>query len=167
MKLTQLPPVAKSFVTYCARCEADRFHTVLAHISADSAKVVCDVCKKKSTFSLKADTSKKLKSPSSGLSRPVRLSSSQNKEAPESFTATKLNHRSVLAEQYESLKQQKDSVPPRPYRATESYQNGDKLEHKSFGLGFVLKVKEGRMDVLFADAVRQLVCASSANALPL
>lgn len=166
MKLTQLPPVAKSLVTFCSRCQTERFHTVLAHLSAERAKVVCDVCKKKSTFTLEPTNQRNLNL-KADASTTTRLNSINKKEIPESFTAIKLTHASSLAEQYEQLKQQKHSVPVRSYRASESYQVGDKLEHKHFGLGFVLKVKDDRMDVLFADSLRQLVCQSSSGRLPL
>jgi len=45
----------------------------------------------------------------------------------------------------------------RPYDMGESFRARDAIEHRRFGIGFVLRVVEGRMEVLFKDGVRTLV----------
>ncbi len=45
----------------------------------------------------------------------------------------------------------------RPYDMGESFRTRDAIEHRRFGIGFVLRVLEGKMEVLFKDGVRTLV----------
>ena len=45
-----LPPVAKSLFTFCKKCNADRYHRVLAHTSTSKAKIECEICKSKKTY---------------------------------------------------------------------------------------------------------------------
>ena len=47
-----LPPVAKSFYTFCKKCDVDRYHMVLAHTSSTTAKIECEVCHSRKTYSL-------------------------------------------------------------------------------------------------------------------
>ncbi|MGE5084935.1 MAG: hypothetical protein ACM3MG_01440, partial [Bacillota bacterium] len=50
--MNTLPPVAKSFFAFCKKCDADRYHVVLAHTSATSAKIKCEICGSQKTYSL-------------------------------------------------------------------------------------------------------------------
>ncbi|MFN8945822.1 MAG: hypothetical protein ACK5WZ_14495, partial [Pseudobdellovibrionaceae bacterium] len=59
-ELTQLPSVAKSFFAFCKKCDADRYHVVLAHTSDKSAKLKCEVCKSIKSWSLPKAQEKKM-----------------------------------------------------------------------------------------------------------
>ena len=51
-ELSVLPPVAKSVSYPCKKCDAERYHRVLAHTTATSAKIECEICGSKKTFKL-------------------------------------------------------------------------------------------------------------------
>ncbi|MCS6838112.1 MAG: hypothetical protein NZ480_04630 [Bdellovibrionaceae bacterium] len=138
--INKLPAVAKSFVAYCTHCGADKFHTVLAHIDEDTAKVRCDICQRKTTFR---------------LSQQGRSSSFKKVTSSRNTKGSGLLDNSV----YMGLLSQYQNHPEKVYSAQEKYQMHDKIYHPKFKLGFVTRVMDGRIEVLFADQVRQLVCA--------
>ena len=47
-----LPAVAKNVLYQCKKCDAERYHRVLAHTSETSAKIECEICGSKKTFKL-------------------------------------------------------------------------------------------------------------------
>jgi hypothetical protein len=53
---------------------------------------------------------------------------------------------------------------PRPYRPTRSFGSGELIDHIKFGLGYVLVMREppDKMEVLFADQQRLLICRPEA-----
>jgi hypothetical protein len=56
-------------------------------------------------------------------------------------------------------------IKPRPYRPTSSFGPGELIDHVKFGLGYVLVMREppDKMEVLFADQQRLLVCQPKAS----
>ena len=50
--LLELPDVARSFSHFCKKCDQERLHKVLVHVDDKTAKIECEICKKKSTFKL-------------------------------------------------------------------------------------------------------------------
>lgn len=135
-----LPPVAKSFYTECKKCNAERYHIVLTHTSATSAKIECEVCHSKKTYTI---NKKKETSASSGTKRVAK--------AKTSGAGSKASHEA----QYEDLKNKiGNSVS---YNMKTQFKMNDGLNHPKFGLGVVTQVFSDKVEVCFLDEVRSLV----------
>lgn len=135
--ITELPPVAKSFHSFCKKCDIDRYHKVLAHKSATSAKVECEVCHAKSTFTLpkekKATTTRKPRAPSANQ--------------------RKSNHQSEYQELLNSL----SAMEERPYSLKGRFEIANKINHPKFGVGVVRSVQPDKIEVVFSDEVKLLI----------
>jgi hypothetical protein len=142
MSLTVLPSVAKSFVMFCSKCNGDKFHTVITHTAKDAAKVVCEICKKKSTFKLGSDKPKTLTVKKTGSS------ASKSKSQDTSGEHTKI---------YSKLIEQLSEKTAMPYSIRTDFPAQAKIEHPKFGLGVVTRVLDDRVEVAFADELRLLV----------
>jgi len=134
----QLPPVAKSFFSFCKKCDADRYHTVIAHTTATSAKLKCEVCGASSTYSLKAKSSaaKKVGGPKRLVGEALRRS----------------NHNA----EYESL-MASAAHPEVTYNMKGKFEKNQKVSHPKFGLGVVKESFNDKVEVVFADEVKSLV----------
>ena len=143
MNLNTLPSVAKSFVSFCSKCNGDKFHTVIAHVSADSAKVICDICKKKSTYKLSVSKAKK--------QAVVRASGGVQK------TSKQLDSSASHSKNYESWVSDAGDSLAVNYSIGQDFKLKQKIHHSKFGLGVVTRVLDDRVEVIFADDLRQLV----------
>lgn len=141
MSETQLPPVAKSFHTHCKKCEADRYHTVLTHTTATSAKLKCEVCGATSTYKL----------PKAGAAgkRPATGAAAKRKE--QAATAKRNAH----SEEFSQLMAHDGDTASYNMRA--KFNVNSKIKHPKFGLGYVKSVQVDKIEVIFEDEIRQLV----------
>ena len=48
----ELPAVARNIHLDCKKCGVERYHVVVAHTTATSAKVKCEVCGARRTYKL-------------------------------------------------------------------------------------------------------------------
>lgn len=138
MSELSLPPVAKSFYTFCKKCEADRYHVVLAHKTATSASIQCEICKSKKTYSLPKPGAAKGKTTggrAGGASVPRR-----------SHTGD-----------YEVRMQNMQNKDATPYSIKGKFAENQKLNHAKFGIGFVIKTYDDKVDVIFTDEVKTLM----------
>lgn len=139
MTTNALPPVAKSFHTFCKKCDADRYHRVLAHTSATSAKIECEICKSKKTYSLpKAGSSVAKKSTGTGAKR---VAVRKNSHADE-FNALMLN---------------RGAEKGMPFSIKTKFEMDQKIDHPKFGPGFVKTVQLDRIDVMFEEELKTLM----------
>lgn len=142
--MTALPPVAKSFNTFCKKCDGDRYHTVLAHTTSTSAKMKCEVCGSTSTYKLpKAGAAAAKK-------RVLGGAAAKRKETAEN------NRKNAHNEEYHQLLE-KASDDVSSYNMKMKFSANVKLQHPKFGLGFVKSVQADKIEVIFADEVRNLV----------
>jgi len=133
-----LPPVAKSFFTFCKKCNADRYHKVITHTSSTSAKIECEVCHSKKAYSL----------PKAGTAR----------KAPVKKDATKkTGRRSSHADEYNQLMMNRGSEAGIPFSIRTKFTLNQKIDHPKFGAGFVKAVLIDRMDVIFQDELKTLI----------
>lgn len=146
MSLQKLPPVAKSFVTFCSKCQGDKFHTVITHLTTDSAKIVCDICKKKSTFKL-IKTKVTLNPARPRVARAVgeKISFGAKKETQQH------------SEIYQGWLNKYGQLEAIPFSVKNQFKLHQKIQHSKFGFGFVTRVLDDRVEVIFADEVRLLV----------
>ncbi len=139
MSQLTLPPVAKSFYTFCKKCDADRYHRVLAHTSSTTAKIDCEVCHSRKTYSL----------PKTGSASPsAKRLSGQSPVARKTTSHTG---------EYEVRMQNMQSKDAMPFSIKNKYEENQKISHVKFGIGFVQKVYSDKIDVIFSDEVKSLI----------
>ena len=135
----ELPAVARNINLPCKKCGVDRFHVVVAHKSATSAKVKCEVCGAQSTYKLaKPKAEKKPGAAKTGKKTP-------KVKAPD--------HAAIWNE----LKEQIGTENARPYNMKTKFELANAINHPKFGIGFVTNLTAERIDVAFPDASRGLV----------
>lgn len=140
--ITQLPPVAKSFHTYCKKCEADRYHTVVAHTTATSAKLKCEICKASSTY--------KLPKAGAAAKRPLAGAAAKRKENAE------IARKNAHSDEYQKLIENAAGDTSN-YNMKIKFAINTKISHPKFGLGYVKAVQSDKIEVVFLDEVRNLV----------
>lgn len=138
-----LPPVAKSFFTACKKCEADRYHTVVAHTSSNSAKMKCEVC-----GAIKKFTLPKVQSGTGAAKKPV---------SAKTLAARESARRSTHQAEYEHLTQAYEAQPAQNYSIKGQFALNQKLQHPKFGLGFIRAVQSDKIEVVFSDEVKSLI----------
>lgn len=139
--LNVLPPVAKSFYTFCKKCDADRYHKVLAHTSEKSAKIECEVCHSKKTYSLPKVQTRKTTAGVGGTGK--RTSESQRKSSHQN--------------EYQTLLESVAQAEMFDYNIKTKFLASTKLKHPKFGLGFVKSVQLDKIEVVFSDEVKVLI----------
>jgi hypothetical protein len=136
--MIQLPTVAKKVYYACTKCEADRYQVVLAHTSAITAKLECEVCKTKNTFRLE---------------EPKRTRTAIPKKPTAKSTKSKA---SAHVAKWTQLRDN-NAEKPTAYNMKKAFEVGTPLEHPKFGIGFVINVNNQAIQVVFEDEERQLV----------
>ena len=141
MPVNQLPPVAKSFFTFCKKCNADRYHVVLAHTTPKTAKIKCEVCGSQKSYSLpKAGGS-------AGAAKVTRTRTASSESA----------RRSSHNAEYEALLQAQENSSEVSYNIKGKFTLNQKINHPKFGVGIVRGVQPEKVEVVFSDEVRNLV----------
>jgi hypothetical protein len=125
----------------CSKC-GDVWHVVVAKVGEKIVKVHCKQCggdhRYKSPHDAPAD--KKL---------PAAIRPPREPKAP--------------VERFEKPAVSADlSKPAKPYRASEPYEIGDRIEHPSFGQGVIEIAEPGKITVFFASGRRVLAQARAA-----
>jgi hypothetical protein len=62
------------------------------------------------------------------------------------------------AKKFELLIEKHKEKKPIHYKMTESFEKDDLIDHDTFGRGVVIDISYKKMDVLFSDQIRILVC---------
>ena len=138
MPVNQLPPVAKSFFAFCKKCDADRYHVVVAHTTARTAKIKCEVCGSQKSYSL-----------------PKAAGTSAKPKTTRPRTGTETARRSSHNAEYENL-MSSEAGKESPYSIKGKFKLNEKISHPKFGLGVVRGVHQEKVEVIFADEVRNL-----------
>lgn len=141
MPVNQLPPVAKSFFTFCKKCNSDRYHTVLAHTTSKTAKIKCEVCGSQKSYSLP-----KAAGSTTGKPKVTRTRASSEGARRSSHNA-----------EYESLLQAQEKASSVTYNIKGKFTLNQKIDHPKFGVGIVRGVQIDKVEVVFPDEVRNLV----------
>lgn len=144
MTMHTLPPVAKSIFTFCKKCDADRYHVVLAHTTSTSAKIECEICKSKKTYSLPKEGSAKSASGKAltGAAAAKRTASANARRSSHNNEYTML-----MENDCETI----------PYTMKTKIPKSVKINHPKFGLGFVRDAVADKIEVVFSDEVRTLI----------
>lgn len=142
MTMNTLPPVAKSFFAFCKKCDADRYHVVLAHTSATSAKIKCEICGSQKTYSLPKTQTK--------TGKPLTGAAAKKRE--QTMNSRRSSHRN----EYEML-MATENAPTASYNMKGKFEKNTKLQHPKFGMGFVKDAMSDKIEVVFEDEVRTLI----------
>lgn len=132
-EMTELPAVASKFYHDCKKCETERYHTVLAHSTAKSAKIECEVCKKKSTFKLAVKKAKRKTTRKKKASEPNYM------------------------EMWEELNSKIGEGGSRGYTMADSFEKDTAINHPKFGIGYVVTSTPNKIEVIFKDSLKSLV----------
>lgn len=138
MSSISLPPVAKSFYTFCKKCETDRYHTVLAHPTSTTAKIKCEVCAKTSTWKVPSTAAQKKRKAADAAGKSPRARSS---------------HR----EQWELLLNSNATAEEQDYNLKKKFEANTLLKHPKFGRGFIKSTQSDKIEVVFEDEVKMLM----------
>lgn len=134
-----LPPVARSVHVFCKKCETDRYFKVIAHTSATTAKLKCEVC---------------------GCSRNLSLDEGKKTTTVRKTGAAKTSATSKSSSStWSNLKDQYKGPEAAPYSISVQFQNQQSIVHPTFGVGFVTKTHPHKIEVLFAQGLKELIHA--------
>lgn len=136
--MEQLPAVAKNTYYPCSKCDSERYHRVLAHLSSTEARIECEVCgsKKKLKIGKKAMATKKA-------------------AAPKAKRTTKAEKAHLEA--WNELKDKYGDVSPEIYSIKGSFPANSVLDHPTFGLGIVTESYSSKIVVCFEEGVKTLM----------
>jgi len=131
----------------CSKC-GDVWHVVVAKVGDSIVKVHCKECNKEHRYKNPKAAPKAARQPSMATAKVPR------EKAP----VERFDKPQVAADL---------SKPPRAYRASESFNVGDRVEHPNFGQGVVEISEPGKVTLFFATGRRVLAQAKvpSGNAL--
>lgn len=133
------PEVAQDIVAYCTSCRMDLTHTVVS-VHADKAKrVLCQTCKKEHAFR-----------------RPAKLMALSAKKRTAKSEAP-LKAKWAVDEWLKDMERMRD-LSAKVYTLDGLYEAGEKLDHRTFGLGTVKNlIAPNKMEVLFEEGMKLLV----------
>tara|TARA_B100000749_G_scaffold226430_1_gene181994 strand:- start:5158 stop:5583 length:426 start_codon:yes stop_codon:yes gene_type:complete len=127
--IQKLPGVGKNMYLPCRKCEANRYFKVLAHKTERSAKLECEVCGVKKSFTIK---------------KPKKAGTGRRKTVSARM-------------QWEELKESRGMDNADSYNMKGSFEADSALSHPKFGVGFVTESTPQKITVVFEDEVRELV----------
>jgi hypothetical protein len=130
--IQELPAVAKKMYLPCKKCDTDRFFTVLAHKTEKSAKLECEVCKAKKSFTIR---------------KPKKIVTRKRTVKP----------KVTLEDRWNALNQSIGTGEIKSYKMSDSFALDTAIDHSKFGVGFITSVQSHRIDVLFLDSEKSLV----------
>ncbi len=139
--------------SYCGQCKLDRAHNVVALVEGKVAKVICKMCGSKHNYKPVHPESNKSAAKAttgrSGATKKKRTSGTRRATAAKS-----------LEKQWETAMAEKDQGNSRPYLMDGSFEENEVIDHSKFGYGIVIQLeKGGKMQVLFKDGPKRLICA--------
>ncbi|MBX7232542.1 MAG: hypothetical protein K1X29_10700 [Bdellovibrionales bacterium] len=134
-QLTSLPPVAQRTYVECKKCGCDRFHVVVAHTTATSAKVECEVCHAKKTLKVDSGKPKKAKT-------KVGVKRVQTK---------------AISNRWDEVRSVLNETQKQPYNMKANFPLHTTIEHPKFGVGVVTAAALQSIEVVFEDGTRSLV----------
>lgn len=129
-------PVAQNVITMCKRCEMELHHVVIAHDAMGIVETVkCNTCGSEHKY------------------RPAKKRGTKKTSKKSAFTLEV-----ALTKSFEELAEIFKDKKPLSYSMSGSFKNDDVIDHKTFGMGFVISASRDKMEVAFSDGSRILVC---------
>jgi hypothetical protein len=141
-----IPGVGEDIEDICTRC-GDTWHVVMAKVGERVAKVVCKLCGSQHNY--RGD-----KQPANSGGSKGTWSVSRKRKPAKTTTAT------TAPAAFDPTK------PPRPYLPKDDYCIGERVTHKTFGIGVVSATPApGKIEVHFPGGLRTLACAKALSTL--
>ena len=132
--MDSLPAVAKNVYHPCSKCETERYHRVLAHLSPTEARLECEVCGSKRKLKIgKTVTTKK-----TGTKKPRTKGPSHT-------------------EVWKELKEKYSDLDPEVYSVRGSFREQTLIDHPSFGIGVVTIAMPSKIEVCFEEGIKTLM----------
>lgn len=127
--------VGDDLETYCGRCKAERTHLIASMSTvATPAEVICRTCNSQHRFRRPADAARPKREPRAGSAEGATGRTSRTVRETPPLTA-------------------------RAYATTETFAEGEWIEHKTHGVGKIKAVRGGKIDVTFDSGLRTLLHA--------
>ena len=142
------PSVGQDIEAMCGRC-GQVWHVVMAKMGDRIAKVVCKRCGGHHRYRVEGGEEAANDARRSG-SAPRRITRprAQGTAAPMALPAFDPNK------------------PPLAYSASASFTTGDRMQHRTFGVGVVAgSPGAGKVEVMFPSGIRVLACAKATSTL--
>ncbi len=132
-------PVGQNVIAMCEECELELAHVVLFHNEAGIIeRVKCQTCGEEHEYQpTETETPKKT------AKKTAKGRRTKKKDPARDFEA--------LTEKFQG----KDTVD---YSMSGSFKVDDVIDHKTFGIGYVISASSRKMEVVFSDKSRLLVC---------
>jgi len=132
-------PVAQNVITMCTKCKIKLDHVVISHNMEEIVeRVKCHTCGSEHKY------------------RPDKKRASK-KIVKGTKTGTKTK-KVDLTKDFETLAEKFKEKKPVHYSMSGSFKEDDVIDHKTFGMGIVTRASYKKMEVVFSDRPRILVC---------
>ena len=127
---------------YCTNCKLNLLHTVASKVEDEVKRTKCNTCNRTHKFRPpKIEKDKTIKEAKVAAPRKKRASSKVSNET-----------------KWEELIEKSNIEDAVPYSITESYEPNTLINHKTFGIGYVMEVPVvKRIEVIFRDGIRNLI----------
>ena len=143
------PGVGEDIESTCNKCGGVVWHVVVAKVGDKIAKVQCKRCMSQHRLRTTDPAAKSATKTSPAKAGPRAKAAKKSPAAP------------VLPEAAFD-----PAVPPRPYRASERWEVGHRVQHPSFGVGVVTRSgTDGKIEVRFPTEMRTLAQARPTSTL--
>ena len=127
--------------SWCGKCKLMLAHTIEAMVGDKPARVHCNTCKSQHSY--------KAHPPNTTTRQPRQRDAAGQPESQPPRTRTS---------RYQSLLKAKNTAVAKIYSQKDKYEQGDVLEHPTFGRGVATAIKDGsKIEVLFESGSRTLV----------
>ena len=147
--------VGADIESICRKC-GDVWHVIVAMVEDDIAKVQCKQCNGLHRYKAPAEA---------GAAGAAKAKKPAKKRAP-AMTAAEKKAAAAAKPKGRATAKADLSKPTRPYKFSESYESGERIDHVKFGVGIVEDVLDGsKIEVYFPDGRRVLAVAKRESAL--
>jgi hypothetical protein len=131
--------VGSDVEAYCTKCKMVLAHAIIAMEGSKPRRVRCNTCSGEHNYR---------------ASKPVAKAPVKKGEKTPKAASTKKTRQS-----WEEVMQEAVAKPHKKYSMSGSFDEGDWIEHSTFGLGCVQTfVPPNKITVRFADSTRLLIC---------
>ncbi len=138
----------------CRKC-GDVWHVIVAMVDGDIAKVQCKECGGSHRYKEPGGATAKSKAAPKAAKKKKKAMTAAEKKA--AAAAKPKTHATVDADL---------SKPTRPYKFSDSFASGERIDHVKFGVGVVEDVLDGgKIEVFFSDGRRVLAIAKAETKL--
>ena len=146
MPLWKSPSVGDEIDSRCPRCKEETIHRVVAMMTGSVHLVICTRCNSQHRHRESLRGTKKVAWPTERQAKVLLK-----------YRASKEPKSQALLQEWQAMKESAAETEAVVYDQRRTYEQGQALQHPSFGLGFVRRLTgPHKMEVVFADQVKVL-----------